>query len=345
MLVQYNPLLFSIIVFKSSIELKKNTVYKGISLFIKLSIVIASLFYIYYKIFCRNDISEIVNSFKDSIHLASVRLYLFMAFLLVFFNWGIESLKWKFLIRKLEEISFWNAYKSVLAGVTVSIFTPNRIGEFGGRIFLLEKADKIKAILVNFMGGLSQLVITVVIGLLSLLIYIIIYYSATSFYYSSMAMILIAIAFSLFFYFRLSFFKNIFSQQKYFKRWKIEMDTFDLYSTSELFLILGFSFLRYCVFSFQFYLLLLFFGVNVSFFIGVMMIAITFLVVTVIPTIALTELGVRGAAAIALIGIFSNNTIGIVSASLTLWILNVVFPALVGVVFVFKMKFFKTSTE
>ena len=50
--------------------------------------------------------------------------------------------------------------------------------------------------------------------------------------------------------------------------------------------------------------------------------ALTFLSMSIIPTIALTEIGVRGSVAIYFFGFLSENVVGIMTASFTLWIIN-----------------------
>ena len=64
---------------------------------------------------------------------------IFIVVLMMFINWMLESLKWKFMIRKIEAISFFTSFRAIFSGITVSSFTPNRIGEYGGRVFCLEK--------------------------------------------------------------------------------------------------------------------------------------------------------------------------------------------------------------
>ena len=86
----------------------------------------------------------------------------------MFVNWSIDAIKWQFLVSKLEKVSFWLALKAVFLGITVSIFTPNRIGEFGGRVFCLQQADRLKCIGNNF-GNITQLVITIIFGVLAFL--------------------------------------------------------------------------------------------------------------------------------------------------------------------------------
>ncbi|MFT4545450.1 MAG: hypothetical protein ACI9EQ_001925, partial [Bacteroidia bacterium] len=62
-----------------------------------------------------------------------------------------------------------------------------------------------------------------------------------------------------------------------------------------------------------------------------------------VPTIAITELVTRGAVATKFLEILSPNVSGIVSASSMLWLINLAVPALIGVIFIFQLKFFRKS--
>jgi len=111
------------------------------------------------------------------------------------------------------------------------------------------------------------------------------------------------------------------------------------------------SIFRYGVFSFQFFLLLWFFGINVNYFVAMMLIAAIYLFMTIIPTIALTEIGVRGSISLYVfqhhfetVGFWSPEiAIGVVTASSILWLFNIIFPAIIGLIFVFSLKFFRKS--
>ncbi len=84
--------------------------------------------------------------------------------MLAFVNWGIEARKWQLLIRHLQHVSYFVAFKSVLSGVTLSLNLPNRIGEYGGRILYIEQGNRIKAISLSIAGSMSQLIITLLMG-------------------------------------------------------------------------------------------------------------------------------------------------------------------------------------
>ena len=64
-------------------------------------------------------------------------------------------------------------------------------------------------------------------------------------------------------------------------------------------------------------------------------------IISVIPTIAITEIGIRGSVAILLFGLVSENTVGILSATFVMWVVNLLLPALIGTIFIFTLKFFR----
>jgi hypothetical protein len=68
-----------------------------------------------------------------------------------------------------------------------------------------------------------------------------------------------------------------------------------------------------------------------------------FLALAIIPTIALAELGVRGKLSIFLFGMFSTNTLGIVLTASTIWLINLVVPALAGSLFILGIKIFRNK--
>jgi uncharacterized membrane protein YbhN (UPF0104 family) len=67
----------------------------------------------------------------------------------------------------LEAISFLKSLKCVFAGCSITMLTPNRTGEFGGRILFLKKENRAKAISINIVGSIAQLLVTMVLGCVS----------------------------------------------------------------------------------------------------------------------------------------------------------------------------------
>jgi hypothetical protein len=112
-------------------------------------------------------------------------------------------------------------------------------------------------------------------------------------------------------------------------------------NTAELTRILYLSFVRYFVFMMQYLLLLKIFKINISFLPTSGLICVLFLVLTIIPTVTLAELGIRGELSIQLFGLISSNTIGILFTASGIWFINRVIPALAGSLFILGIRLFK----
>lgn len=317
--------------------------YKKLTIIIKFLIIVMSVAYIYHKLFRQNNFDALINQL-NVLQTPPTFLFLSITFVLLFFNWSLEAYKWKYLLNSLEKISFTTALKGVLTGVTISVFTPNRIGDFGGRIFMLQSESRIKAIGLSFIGNAAQTIVTLITGLIGFIYYFNAYTTINKtdnphLFYAIVCIVLLLIPALLFFYFNIDFLKSIL------KKIKSELvdtiaDKLNALNTKQMITILILSIIRYSVFSLQFFILLKLFNIDLSVLEGFIMIACTFFAITAIPTFAFTEIGVRSSAALAFIGAVSTNTVGILSAALLLWVINIAIPALIGSLFVFKLRFF-----
>ncbi len=94
-----------------------------------------------------------------------------LVLLLLFFtliNWLFEILKWQSLVFSLRPISFFQAAKQSLASLTASLITPNRLGEYGAKALYFTKRQRPNIMMLNFVGNFSQMLVTVIFGLLGL---------------------------------------------------------------------------------------------------------------------------------------------------------------------------------
>src|SRR5207253_450888 len=114
---------------------------------------------------------------------------------------------------------------------------------------------------------------------------------------------------------------------------------------SELLMQLLFlSFLRYVVFVVQYILIFYLFEVNVPVEIILCVMGVVFLTMAIIPSIALLEVGLRGEISIILMGLFSANTLGISFTSLTVWLMNLILPALIGSLLILNLRVFRRKS-
>lgn len=322
---------------------------KSINILIRVLFVAASLWFIYRQVFAQDHFKEFVQRFGSHLQDPKFSLLLILVALLMPVNWGIESIKWKLLIEYIEKISFSQAFKSVLTGITMSIYTPNRIGEFFGRAFTLKKADPLKGALLTITGSISQLLVTLLTGFIAVAFYLPQYVGLPEPWHKWLHIgLIIFMAFLgsilVLGYIRApfitrqleSFIRPSWSKIKYY------LNAIESIERKTLIHVLLLSSLRYMVFSFQFYLLLRAFGLDIPYPAAMMLIAMTYFVMAAIPTIALADLGIRGSVSIFFIGAYfvleQSAAPEILAASTMIWAINLALPAILGMLFINRLK-------
>jgi len=274
---------------------------------------------------------------------------IFLVTVLMLFNWGLEARKWQTLVAPLEEVSFLRAFSAILSGVSLSINTPNRVGEYGGRILYLKNKNKLKAIAATIVGSFSQLIVTIIFGLTGLLYYINNFALAKESAFLSpsvwqkiifFAGILIC-GLTILLYFRLQIILSVFEKVPFLRKAKVFVQIIVKYSSGELCYLLLLSALRYIVFSAQYLILLDALGMEFMWWQAFLLNSVIYLVMAGVPTIAIAELGVRGKVSIFFLGLLSSNTMAIIAATVGIWLINLVVPAVLGSVLLLGVKIFK----
>lgn len=263
--------------------------------------------------------------------------------LLMILNWTIESVKWRFLMRKLEKISLFQSLKAVFTGIAFAIFTPNRIGELAGRIFVLQQDHRVKGIFSTGVGSLAQMTVTVVCGLIGGILMLIVYPSKLTFIHSDHVFWIAILSGLAALLFPLLFFnlKTVFRLFQKFRLPAKAMNTLHViseYTKRELLLVFLMSLSRYFVFVLQFCLLLVFFNAGIHWYDAVLAISLTYFVSSIVPSFTLAEIGIRGSAAIFFMGLFITNDLAVLSATVLLWIVNLAIPSVIGAILFFRTK-------
>ncbi|NQU31646.1 MAG: flippase-like domain-containing protein [Bacteroidetes bacterium] len=338
----------------------KTKLRKTYNIRIRLLVVVITIVFLYDQLFHRKDLSYILYDFNSIASGLWSDLILITVLALLPVNILIESIKWKYLISKIEKVSLWNSIKGVFAGISVSMIMPNRVGDYLGRVFILQKADRIQAVLSTILGSFAQLLTTLILGLIASIFYFPEYFDigfGLNFWmYVGFIMVTLTAATTMVLaYLNFSVFSIIIQRisGKYYNKIEKYAEVFSWYNQRELFNVLVLSILRYVVFSFQFFLLLRVFNVGIDYLEAIMLIAIIYFLMTIIPTIALTEIGVRGSVSLYVfqhhfeaLGLWSPElAVSVVSASSLLWLFNLVIPAVVGALFVFSLKFFRKNND
>ena len=109
---------------------------------------------------------------------------------------------------------------------------------------------------------------------------------------------------------------------------------------------LGFGLLlsvfRYAVFSFQFYFILSLLGVDLHYFDAMILITSMYLLASIIPSISLFDVVIKGSVALYIFGLAGINQLPILSCVLLMWLLNFALPSVFGSYYVLNFNVLKS---
>ena len=268
--------------------------------------------------------------------------------MMLFLNWGLEALKWQLLLSPLEKISFSKSLKSVFAGCSITMLTPNRTGEFGGRILFVRAENRIKAISATIVGSISQLTITIFFGVLAIMIL----RNASAGYklikglpwiFNPYVLVISSLVgfMLLMIFFRLNFLVNYLVRIPGVKKISQHISFLNFFNRKILLRILFYSLLRYLIFILQYIFLLHVLHVDIDGFFCFGLLALFYLTMAILPTIGFTELPVRATTSVLILGLVSENVLGIQAAALGIWIINLVVPSIIGSFYILRTKIYK----
>lgn len=270
-----------------------------------------------------------------------------LVFVLMFVNWSLEALKWKISVQGVQPVSFFRSLKAIFSGVSFSVTTPNRTGEYFGRVLYMDDGNRLKVISLTILGSISQLLVTIFFGLLGLLILRpdidSMNLSGWMEWLKDLGIIGASIAFVVLtvFYFRIGWLVKWIDKIPAIKKYIWLINELEKADTTLLMRLLSISLLRYLVFATQYFLLFRFFGVEVNWWQGFWATAIVFFVMAITPTIELFEVVKKMYVTKEIFAIFTVNTLAIGFVTTTIWFINLVIPATIGSLLILGIKFFK----
>lgn len=260
---------------------------------------------------------------------------------LMFANWLLEVVKWRYLCRHIERISLWKATQSVFCGLTWAVFTPNRIGEYGGRVLFLKPRKRIFGVVAMGVGALAQLVLTSVAGSLSIAWFLNRFFDIGPLW--GLALWLAAAGYSAFFlilYFNVKWINSWIRRIGLLRKFHRFFEILTNYSRKELMVVFINSIARFVIFTSQYCILMLVIIPDIEFLPMLLLIFILFFVQAALPTLDLFDFGVRSVTASYLYAHITDHDIAVMAIASCIWFINLILPAILGSVFVLKINFF-----
>lgn len=250
-------------------------------------------------------------------------------------NWGLEGSKWYLLGRDTINASYGASLKGVLAGTTIGMWMPGRVGAWVGKLYYVPTRKRSYALFPLMTSGASQFFVTVFMASLAASIWWgmdlgpgaelpVSGLLGYGFLFSS----LFLIGGGAFYFFlhsgrgksvldRLGFrSEHLLSFRELSKK---------LYAK-----VMGLAFFRYGVFLLQFVVALHFWVSDASLAFLFVSVPIVLFVVSVLPSFVLAKLGVREMVVVSLLAPLFGQEEQLILASFTIWLVNLAFPALIG---------------
>ena len=281
-------------------------------------------------------VSEVVRAF-DSARAE----YIAGAVLLAVANLGLQMLKWRYFVRLANpSTSNLETIASLLFGITLGLLTPGQLGEFGGRALSHRSVPSATIIGLTMIDKLQMLL---VMGIAAVVSYVTFFSGAVW-----QQLIIIALIWSLFIYIFFSphLLKRLFGsvRLKVFRRQWAEdfLSSLSLFQAGTLRFAFFISLAFYGVVYLQMYLLLNAFS-PVTWWYAFLGFAAMMFFKAVLP-ISFGDLGIREASSVYFYSLLEIPQAAALNASLLLFVINIMIPALLGLLFIPKFPSTRTRS-
>ncbi|MFP5470638.1 MAG: lysylphosphatidylglycerol synthase domain-containing protein [Bacteroidia bacterium] len=320
----------------------KNTLNKVLVTVLKYLFFIGTLVFIYYKVFRHHSFNDVYHQLSSTLNITSI-LYFVVAFVMMFFNWGLESEKWRLMMQRTYPVSFLTSFKATFAGTSFGIFTPNRAGSFVGNLLFVPVPYKAEAAICVWISSASQFLATISFGLVGIVFVHLFNLSIPFGEYdlvlksSGLIILLTILSIGYLAYFNTNYFITSFKKIKWISKHIDKLESLSTFSKRNLFKYWSLSMMRYVVFVVQFFFVFKAFHIDINFDEFFIYVCLLYAIITFLPSV-LGKLGVREAALLVLLANTEFSDVQIISASFALWVLNVVIPAIFGAYFITQIK-------
>jgi len=307
---------------------------------LKIAIVVFAFWFIYEKLSTNNDLKEFMLMLQNIPRFEIISVLTLVGALMLL-NWGLEAVKWKRLLQSIENLSLWRSIESVFCGLTWAIFTPNRLGEYGGRVFFLSPKRRIIGVIAMAVGNIGQLVLTNVFGSIAVCLFVYRFNLLQPELF--LALCAFATVFCLFFlilFFNIKWLNGILLSIRWTRKYHRFYKVLARYKKVELLKILLFCLARYVVFSTQYFVMFYWLIPDLHPPDIVMMVCILLFVQSALPSLDIFDIGIRSVTALFFFKYVTDQNSAVVACTASIWLINIIIPAILGSYFVFKLNFF-----
>ena len=259
---------------------------------------------------------------------------------LVPLNWSLEALKWQWLVRRIAPLRFTEALGGVLAGLSLGMALPGPLGDTAGRVLSIGAGQRTGAVGAAMVAGGMQFYVALVVGTLAWAAYLTRVPIRQTTVGNALLVLLTVLS-------GLGVVLNFF--RKDFVRWSARWPwlgryvgwwrVIGQYSHADILGTFGLALLRHLTFSLQLFAAFRLYHVPLDSIPLAAGVGVIYVVKTIAPAFNwLSDLGVREAAALWVFAPFSLPAPPLLTATLTLWLVNIGLPVLLGLFSLWRIR-------
>ena len=305
---------------------------KRTAIILNLVVSLAAGFYILYRLLRFKDWSSFF-ALLDG-RLGPFLCLIIVQLILLAINLGLETAKWRQLSGMIVIQPWKNTFYQVLKGIQSGMVTPARAGETIAKGGLLPQGLRTGGVVLSAAGSMIQNLVLICGGITGIIITRVGKYAdnlsdlnEAILKYSVLAVAALVTGVSV-----AILLVNSYKHHPRINLMYTYLNSLKSIERQRLLAIVLFTSTRYIVFNIQLWLLLGFFGVTGSITdFGLVM--LYFAAISLLPTLAIADLGIRSSMALFIFGLLSSNSPAIICPVFLLWIINLAIPALMALIF------------
>jgi uncharacterized membrane protein YbhN (UPF0104 family) len=261
---------------------------------IKIAVIILSVVFIWRKLNHNKNLAHFPQLIQG-LNTAYMVWAIIMITLLMLLNWLAEAYKWQLQLADIAPISLWSSIQAIFCGITVGIITPNRIGDYGTRVLFLRPRARVYGLIAVGIGGLAQFIVINMIAAIAVCTFLYQYKAV-----SAPLVIGIGCCFALYcallllLLFNMAVIRRLMDKINFLSRFKKSLHMLSTYNNALLIKILLIGLFRALLLVVQYYIIIHLLIPPVTFWQIALMITLLISFQTVVPTIGILDIGIRG---------------------------------------------------
>ncbi|MEJ5995900.1 lysylphosphatidylglycerol synthase domain-containing protein [Pedobacter sp. Du54] len=304
---------------------------------IKVGIAVSMILFLYFKLNNNKSIREL-HQIAIKLDMGSVTFVLMGVVALMILNWLSEAYKWKILIKKIQPISYWTSVYTIICGISLGTITPGRIGDYGIRMMLLPPYKRVFGTIMLGMGVFAQIIMFNILASIAIPVFTYLYKPEyIDFVYVMLFASPAYITLLLVLYLNVGSLDKLIQKIGFLRRYRRFFIILSSYNRTYLLKIIGICFFRFFILVIQFSLLIHLLIPAITFAQVALMITLFYAIQSIIPTIDILNVGLRGITAIYLFGFITDQHTAIAVITTAIWLINLILPSLIGLVLIIRL--------